>query len=115
MLAYFVVLPFSHFFFLSAFLFSIEMTTKFNQDMYAKMRVKKNEPFSAFGKRVVRVMDQGSPTVPVTTVTGPTRVASPATLVEEITPRTKKARMANKGKEKASSRLFSVWDDADLA
>ena len=91
------------------------MTTKFNQDMYAKMRAKKYEPLSALGKRVVRVMDQGSPTVLATTIPRPTRVAFPTTSVEEITPRTKKARVADKGKEKASPRSSSVWDDIDLA
>ena len=34
------------FFFLSKSFSFVEMTTKFNQDMYAKMRVKKNEPLS---------------------------------------------------------------------
>ena len=33
------------FFFLKCFSFA-EMTTKFNQEMYAKMRAKKNEPLS---------------------------------------------------------------------
>ena len=92
----------------------VEMTTKFNQDMYTRMRAKKNEPLFALGKRVVRVVDQGSTAAPAATVTGPTRAASPATPVEEITPLWKKARM-DKGKEKASSRSSSVWDDADLA
>ncbi|KAL0009961.1 hypothetical protein SO802_005069 [Lithocarpus litseifolius] len=34
-----------------------KMTTKFNQDMYVKMRAKKNEPFFALGKRGVHVVD----------------------------------------------------------
>ena len=34
------------FFFLSKSFSFVEMTTKFNQEMYAKMRVKKNEPLS---------------------------------------------------------------------
>ena len=65
--------------------------------------MKKNEPLSALGKRVVRVVDQGSPATPTAIVTGPTRVASPATSVEEITPLKKKARVADKRKDKASS------------
>ena len=77
--------------------------------------MKKNEPLSALGKRVVRVVDQGSPATPTATVIGPTRVASPATSVEEITPLKKKARVADKRKEKASSRSSSIWDDVDLA
>ena len=70
--------------------------------MYAKMRSKKNEPLSAFGKRGVRVVDQRLPAIPTANVTVPTRAASPATSMEEITPLTKKARV-DKGKEKASS------------
>ena len=80
----------------------VEMTKKFNQDMYAKMRAKKNKPLSTLGKKVVHVVDQGSPAAPATTITGPTRVAFSTTSVEEITPLRKKARMADKGKKKAS-------------
>ena len=57
------------------------MTTKFNQEMYGKMRAKKNKPLSNLRKRVVWV---------VASVSKATRVASPATSVEEITPRLKK-------------------------
>lgn len=49
---------FFSFFFKCFFFFSfIEMTTKFNQEIYAKMRAKKNEPFSTLGKRTVHVVD----------------------------------------------------------
>lgn len=78
------------------------------------MKVKKNEPLFALGKKVVRVMDQGSLTVPAATVTRPMRAASSATSVEEIMPLWKKARV-DKGKEKAFSRSSNVWDNADLA
>ena len=37
------------------------MTTKFNKDMYAKMRAKKDEPLSNIGKKTVRIMGRGSP------------------------------------------------------
>ena len=33
-----------------------EMTTKFNKDMYAKMRAKKDEPLSNIGKKTVRTL-----------------------------------------------------------
>ena len=82
--------------------------------MYAKMRTKKNEPFSNLGKRVVRVMEKGVFVTLATPVTKTTRTASPATLVEEITLRLKKQRVADKGKDKANSRSSSVWDDAGL-
>ncbi|KAK9999010.1 hypothetical protein SO802_018613 [Lithocarpus litseifolius] len=91
----------------------VEMMTKFNQDMYTKMRAKKNEPLSTLGKRRVRVVDQGLPAALAANVTVPTRVASLATSVEEITLLKKKARVV-KGKEKASSRSSCVWDDVDL-
>ena len=54
---------------------------KFNQEMYGKIRAKKNKPLSNLRKRVVWV---------VASVSKATRVASPATSVEEITPRLKK-------------------------
>ena len=43
------------------------------------------------------------------------RIFSLITLVEEITPRTKKLRLANKGKEKVDSRSSNIWDNAILA
>jgi len=96
------------------------MTTKFNQDMYAKMRSKKNEPLSNLGKKTVRVTGKGppvtssvlvSPTIPSTETT---RKASPATSIEEIfTPISKRPHLTKK--EKADSRPSSVWDDARLA
>lgn len=60
-------------------------------------------------------MDQGALAVPATSVPEAMRVASPATSVEELTPCTKKPHVADKGKEKASSRSSSVCDDASLA
>ena len=66
------------------------MTTKFNQGMYAKMRAKKNEPLSNLGKRVVHVIEKETPITLVASVPTATRATSPATLVEEITPRLKK-------------------------
>lgn len=52
--------------------------------------------------------------IPATNVPIPTRAASSATLVEEITPLKKKPRV-DKGKEKASLQSSSVWDNADFA
>ena len=48
-------------------------------------------------------MKTGTPTTPATYVPKVTRMASPATSMEEITLRMKKLRMDDKGKEKASS------------
>ena len=70
------------------------MTTKFNKDMYAKMRAKKDEPLSNIGKKTMRVTEKGPSTVPATSVTSgaeTTRTASPSTSVEELpTPVSKK-------------------------
>ena len=66
------------------------MRTKFNKDMYAKMRSKKDEPLSSIGKKGVYVMGKGPSVTPVTSATPiisvveTVRTASPATLVEEI-------------------------------
>ena len=73
------------------------MTTRFNKDMYAKMRSKKDEPLANIGKKVVRVTGKG-PFVPPATDATPiisgvenVRTASPATSVEEIpTPSSKR-------------------------
>ena len=34
------------------------MTTKFNKEMYAKIKGKKNEPLSAIGQRKLRITDK---------------------------------------------------------
>ena len=66
------------------------MTTKFNQEMYGKMRAKKNKPLSNLRKRVVWVVEKGTLITLIASVSKATRVASPATSVEEITPCLKK-------------------------
>ena len=84
------------------------MTTKFNKDMYAKMRAKKGEPLSNIGKKTVCVTGRGSSGVPATSVTPvvsgvkTTRIASPSTSVEELpTPVSKRPRLFEREKEKA--------------
>ena len=59
---------------------------KFNQGMYAKMKAKKNEPFSNLRRRVVRVVEKGVSVTPTTLVIKTSRTATLATSVEEITP-----------------------------
>ena len=76
--------------------------------MYTKMRAKKNEPLSNLEKKVVQVVEKGTSVTLVAFVPKATRVMSPATLVEEITPYLKRQRMANKGKEKTDSCSSSV-------
>ena len=62
------------------------MTTKFNQDMYVKIRSKKKEPLSNLGKKTVRVVEKGVSITRAAPSTETTRTASSATSVEEITP-----------------------------
>ena len=45
------------------------MMTKFNKDMYAKIRSKKDEPLSSIGKKGVRVTGKGPSVTPVTSAT----------------------------------------------
>ena len=79
------------------------MTTKFNKDMYAKMRSKKDEPLSSIGKKGVRVTGKGPSVTLVTSATAIiysveiVRMASPTTSVEEIpTPSLKRPRISGK-------------------
>ena len=95
-----------------------EMTTKFNKDMYARMRSKKDEPLSALGTKSVRITDRGIPilaALPSSPTFAPARVASPTLLVEELPPRNKRLRVGEKQKEKVDSRPSSVWDDAGVS
>ena len=98
------------------------MTTKFNKDMYAKMRSKKDEPLSSIGKKGVHVTGKGLSVTPVTSATPivsgveTVRTAYPATSVEEIlTPLSKRLRTSGKEKEKADSHSSTVWSDKGLA
>ena len=91
------------------------MTTKFNQRMYAKIRGKKNEPLSSIRKRTVWVVEKGVSVTSPTPVIKPTRTASLATLVEEITPLRKRPQVEDKGKDKADSQSSSIFYDTSLA
>ena len=98
------------------------MTTKFNKDMYAKMRAKKDKPLSNIGKKTVRITRRGSPTVPATSITPVasgaemTRTASPSTSIEELpTLASKRPHLSSKEKEKADPRTSTIWSDERLA
>ena len=91
------------------------MITKFNKDMYAKMRAKKGEPLSNIGKKTVRVTGRGSSGVPATSITPvvsgaeTTRTTSPSTSVEELpTPVSKRPRLSEREKEKADPRSSTI-------
>ena len=97
------------------------MTTRFNKDMYAKMRSKKDEPLSNIGKKGVRITSKGPSILPSADATPifseveSMRVASSATSVEEIpNPSSKRQRVLAKEKEKGKVGS-SVWDDEGVA
>ena len=98
------------FFFFLKYSILAEMTTKFNKDMYAKMRPKKDEPLSSIGKKGVRVTGKGPSVTPVASATPivfavkTVRTTSPATSVEEIpTPSSKRLCTSGREREKANS------------
>ena len=94
------------------------MITKFNKDMYARIRSKKDEPLSALGTKSVCITDKGIPilaALPFSPTSAPARVASPTPLVEELPPCNKRLRVGEKQKEKVDSRPSSVWDDVGVS
>ena len=87
------------------------MTTKFNKDMYAKMRSKKDELLSNIGKKGVCVTGKGSPATPVVSLTPvisgaeTVRTISLAISVEDIpTPSSKRQRISARRRR----RLFII-------
>ena len=105
-------------FFFYKYLILAEMTTKFNKDMYARMRGKKDEPLSAIGTKSVRITDRGV-SILVALSSSPTsalaRGATPTPTVEEVPPHNKKLRAREKQKEKVDSKPSSIWDDAGVS
>ena len=98
------------------------MTSKFNKDMYTKMRAKKDKPLSNIGKKTVRITGRGSPAIPATSTTPVassaemTRTASPSTSIEELpTLVSKRPRLSSKEKEKVDPRMSTIWSDERLA
>ena len=95
-----------------------EMTTKFNKDMYARIRNKKDEPLSAIGTKSVCITDRGTlilAALPSSPTSVPARAASPTPSVEELTPHNKRPRVGEKQKEKVDSRPSSIWDDIGVS
>ena len=85
------------------------MMTKFNQEMYAKLRAR--PLFSISQKRPLVTKEVVKTTASILVASDP-KAASPAVSIEEITPRPKEARENNKGKSKMDS---NIWDDAATA
>ena len=94
------------------------MTTKFNKDMYTRMRGKKDEPLSAIRTKSVCITDRGVPilsTLPSSPTSAPARGTSPTPSVEEVPPCNKRLKVGEKQKEKVDSRPSCVWDDAGVS
>ena len=86
-----------------------EMMTKFNKDMYVRMRGKKDKPLSALGTKSVRITDRGVlilVALPSSPISASARFPPP--------PCNKRLRVGEKQKEKVDSRPSSVWDDAGV-
>ena len=95
------------------------MTTKFNKEMYAKIKGKKNEPLAAIGQRKLRITDKDKEKKMVERVSSTPaldldegQAASLGVSVEEVVHPSKKRKNGDKGKEKVGS---SVWEDTGVA
>ena len=88
------------------------MTTKFNKDMYAKVKGKKNEPLSSIGQIRLKIVDKEKEKEKDSIKRGlstPTldegRVASLALSIKEVDPSSKKRKTGDKRKEKVGSNI----------
>ena len=95
------------------------MTSKFNKEMYDKIKGKKNEPLSSIGQKRLRITDRekekevverGSSTPTLDLEEG--LAASPGISIEEVARPSKKQKATNKGKGKVGA---SIWSDAGMA
>ena len=91
------------------------MTTKFNKDMYTKMKANKDESLSNIGKKMMRITRRGSSAVPATFITlvvsgaETMRTASPSTSIEELlTLVSKRPRLSSREKEKVDPRTSTI-------
>ena len=96
------------------------MTSKFNKEIYRKIKEKKNEPLSSIGQKKLRftykekekakekeLVERGSST-PILELDS--QEASPGVSIEEVARPLKRLRVGGKGKEKVGS---SIWSDAE--
>ena len=93
------------------------MTTKFNQELYAQIKVKKNEPLSSIDQRRVRVVmkeKEKEVTEKASSILAPVKgqAVFPAISIEEIIPPSKKCQTGDKGKEKIGA---SIWANTRIA
>ena len=104
-----------------SFLLCVEMTTKFNQELFAKIKAKKNESLSSIGQRRVKVIEKEKEKEKEkeTTKKGSSTLAldkgwtaSPDLSLEEVTLGAKKRKNRDKRKGKVGA---SIWTDARMA
>ena len=88
------------------------MTSKFNKDMYAKVKGKKNEPLSSIGQIMLKIVDKEKEKEKESIKRGlstPTleegRVASLALSIKEVDLSSKKRKTGDKRKEKVGSNI----------
>jgi len=91
-------------------LLGAEMTTKFNKEMYAKTKGKKNEPLSAIGQRKLRITDKDKEKKTVERVSSTPaldldegQATSLGVSIEEVVHPSKKRNTGDKGKAKVGS------------
>ena len=86
---------------------ALEMTTKFEQDMYVWIKAKKNEPLSSINQKRLRVTGKEVVETMSSVLTLPEpRVASPTVSLEELTPlHLKKSGSGDKGKGKIDATI----------
>ena len=89
----------------SSTMFVAMMMTKFNQEMYARLRARKNELLSIIGQKRPRMTKEVIETTVSTPVDSKPKTACPAISIEVITPHPKRTRGSDKGKSKADSSI----------
>ena len=95
------------------------MKTKFNQELYNKIKSKKNEPLSSISQPRVKVIEkekEKEKEVEKKGLSTPAldegQIASSNLSFEEVTPHAKKCKTRDKGKRKVGA---SVWTNAGMA
>ena len=84
---------------------------KFNQELYAKIKMNKNEPLSNIGQRKLWIVEKEKDKETMekglsTPALDKGRATSPGVYIEKVTPLAKKRKTGGKGKEKVGT---SVW------
>ena len=99
--------------FVTFFVGIVEITTKFSQEMFAKMKGKMKEPLSSTGQKRPKASEKktAEKTSSAPIIQQP-RTASPTISLEELTPRPKKGKSSDKENDKVRA---NVWEDVATA